>query len=79
VGHTRVLAWIKNGEWKEGDDQDALKCWNLERLLEAATFGQPKPTELTMSGLTSEVECEEQEPQQQTNVGNLKDDCIDLA
>ena len=61
------------------DDQDVLKCWNLEQLLEAATFGQPKPTELTMSGLTSEVECEEQEPQQQTNVGNLKDDCIELA
>ncbi len=35
----------KNGAWKEGDDQDALKCWNLERLLEAATFRQPKPTE----------------------------------
>ncbi len=64
------LRRCKNGAWKEGDDQDALKCWNLEQLLEAATFGQPKPTELTMSELTSEVKCEEQEPQQQTNVGD---------
>ena len=59
------LRRCKTGVWKEGDDKDALKCWNLEQLLEAATFGQPKPTELTMSELTGEVECEEQEQQQE--------------
>lgn len=75
------LRRCKTGVWKDGDDKDALKCWNLERLLEAATFGQPKPSELTMSDLTSEVyECEEQQEQEQEqpNVGNLKDDCIEL-
>ncbi len=59
------LRRCKTGVWKEGDDEDALKCWNLEQFLEAATFGQPKPTELTMSELTGEVECEEQEQQQE--------------
>ena len=38
----------KSGVWKKENMSDALKCWNLERILEAEMFGCPKPKELTM-------------------------------
>ena len=38
----------KKWSLEEGDIEEALKCWNLERILEAETFGQHMPADLTM-------------------------------
>ena len=38
----------KSGAWKKENMEEALKCWNLERILEAETFGQHVPADLTM-------------------------------
>jgi hypothetical protein len=34
---------------ENNDDEDALKCLNLERNIDAELYGQPVPTELNMS------------------------------
>ena len=34
--------------------EEALKCWNLERIIEAEAFGQPMPEHLTMNDLVME-------------------------
>ena len=33
---------------------EALKCWNLERIIEAESFGQSLPEQLTMDDLIGE-------------------------
>ena len=39
-------------EWKAEEDAEALKCWNLERLVEAElTGGNPIGGELTMEDI----------------------------
>jgi hypothetical protein len=46
----------KNGAWKSASDDESLKCWNLERILEAELFGDPKPKDLTMNDLLCDME-----------------------
>ena len=46
----------KQGAWtKEGTD-DALKCWNLERVIDAETYGKPNPKDLTLNDFMREEE-----------------------
>ena len=40
--------------WKKKDTEDALKCWNLERVIDAGLLGQPAPNELTMEEFLKE-------------------------
>ncbi len=40
--------------WKKKDTEDALKCWNLERVLDAELLGKPAPNKLTMEKLLRE-------------------------
>jgi hypothetical protein len=40
---------------KESNDE-ALKCWNLEQILNAERFGETKPPQLTMNDLLSDLE-----------------------
>ena len=42
------LSRCKSGNWKESEDEDALKCWNLERIIQAELMGAPAPIDLTM-------------------------------
>ncbi len=46
------LRRCKMNKWKKADDDDALKCWNCERILDAERLGLPKPAELTMADIT---------------------------
>ena len=48
------LHHCKKGSWKDESNKEALKCWNIEHLLEAETVGLPVPDELTMDALLSE-------------------------
>jgi hypothetical protein len=36
------LTWSKSDTWKQANDDESLKCWNLERILEAEQFGEVK-------------------------------------
>ncbi len=41
---------------REESNDEALKCWNLERILDAERFGEPKPPQFTMHDLISYLE-----------------------
>ena len=34
------------------EDEESLKCWNLERIIEAELVGAPVPVDLTMEEYT---------------------------
>jgi hypothetical protein len=42
----------KMNKWKKADDDDALKCWSCERILDAEQLGLPKLAEITMADIT---------------------------
>ena len=48
------LRRCKFGAWKKENTVDALKCWNLERIIEAKIFGRSVPDELTMGEFINE-------------------------
>ena len=52
------LRRCKAGKWKKGADEDALKCFNLERIIDADVFGLDMPDELMDDyiGVGEEVE-----------------------
>ena len=50
------LTRSKSDTWKQTNDDESLKCWNLERILEAEQFGEVKKTNLTMDELLGELE-----------------------
>ena len=50
------LTRSKSDTWKQANDDESLKCWNLERILEAEQFGEVKKTDLRMDELLGELE-----------------------
>ncbi len=64
IVHTVYInnAWVaaeylrrcKAGTWKKENTFVALKCWNLERILDTEQHGQPMLKELTMDDLVNE-------------------------
>ena len=48
------LRRCKAGAWKKDLDDDAVKCWNLERILDAEMVGSPVPAPLTVDDLLGE-------------------------
>ena len=48
------LQQCKIGAWKTKNTEDALKCWNLECILEAESYGITMPAELTLDDLVNE-------------------------
>jgi hypothetical protein len=50
------LRRCKSGAWKQSYDEDCLKCWNLERVIDAELVGAPEPEQLTMEDLINEME-----------------------
>jgi len=49
------LRRCKEGLWKEENTKDALKCWNLERILDAELLGKQVPMDMTMEDLLAEA------------------------
>ncbi|KAL7427745.1 hypothetical protein ACHAXH_001558 [Discostella pseudostelligera] len=45
-----------SGAWKQSSDDESLKCWNLERILEAEQVGDMKPEDLTINDLLGDLE-----------------------
>ncbi len=48
------LQRCKVGAWKTENTEDAFKCWNLERILGAESYGITLPAELTLDDLVNE-------------------------
>ena len=46
----------KNGAWKPENVQEAIKCYNLERILEAEVFGQEAPDNVTLQEYMESVQ-----------------------
>jgi hypothetical protein len=40
--------------WKKESTEEALKCWNLERIIDAEQQGKDAPSELKMEDLLNE-------------------------
>ncbi len=41
----------KKGKWTKQGNDDALKCWNLERIINAEEMGVETPVEMTLGNL----------------------------
>ena len=52
----RILVPMQEWCLEQANDDDSLKCWNLERILEAEQFGDLKPDDLTMNDHLGDVE-----------------------
>ena len=51
------LIRCKKGLWKKEEDEDAVKCWNLERVINAELLGLRRPNhDLTLDELLKEME-----------------------
>ena len=48
------LRWCKAGAWKKENTEEALKCWNLERVLDPELQRMPTPPPLTLEQLVAE-------------------------
>jgi len=44
----------KRGSWKKESTEAALKCWNLECIIDAEQQGKDAPSELKMEDLLNE-------------------------
>jgi hypothetical protein len=42
------------GSWKKENTEEALKCWNLERIIDAEQQGRDIPDELRLEDLLNE-------------------------
>ena len=45
---------VKTGVWKKENTKEALKCWNLEHILDAELSGKKKPEEWTLEYMINE-------------------------
>lgn len=52
------LRRCKLGLWKKANEEEAVRCWNLERLIDAEMNQQPAPKELCLDDLIREAEGE---------------------
>jgi hypothetical protein len=55
------LERCKKGTWTKKSDDDALKCWNLEQIIDAEEEGIEKPHPATLNDLLGEEESDEVE------------------
>ena len=52
------LKRCKKGAWKKENMEEALKCWNLERIIDADLMGNSQPSKLTMGELVNKGEAD---------------------
>ena len=53
VAHEYLLG-CKSGAWKQENTVEALKWWNIARVLAAEVMGKSEPEDLTMDGFLKE-------------------------
>ncbi len=47
----QYIEQFKKGSWKKKNTEEALKCWNLERIIDAEQQGKDAPSELTLEDI----------------------------
>jgi hypothetical protein len=52
--HSNILRNAKMGSWKKENTDEALKCWNLECIIEAEQQGMDAPSEMRFEDLLNE-------------------------
>ena len=50
----QYIEQCKKGSWKKENTEEALKCWNLERIIDAEQQGKDAPSELTLEDILNE-------------------------
>ncbi len=54
------LERCKNCQWTKKSDEEALKCWNLERIISAEEKGTKMPKPMTFEEILGEEEIKEE-------------------
>ena len=52
----KCLERCKKGTWKKENTEEALKCWNFERVIDAGLRQQREPTMITLEEFVSGTE-----------------------
>jgi hypothetical protein len=50
----QYIEWCKKGSWKKKNTEEALKCLNLECIIDAEQQGKDAPSELTLEDILNE-------------------------
>ncbi len=50
----QYIEQCKKGSWKKENTEEALKCWNIERIIDAEQQGKDAPSELKLEDLLNE-------------------------
>ena len=61
----------KRGSWKKENTEEALKCWNLERIIDAEQQGKDAPSELNMEDLLNEETGRDREDENKKAAGGV--------
>jgi hypothetical protein len=61
----------KRGSWKKENTEEALKCWNLERIIDAEQQGKDAPSELNMEDLLNEETGRDREDENEKAAGGV--------
>ena len=67
------LQRCKKGAWKKENTEEALKCWNLERIIDADLMGDSQPLELTIDELVNEGEVDASASSTRTSTSTRKE------
>lgn len=67
------LQRCKKGAWKKENTEEALKCWNLERIIDADLMGDSQPLELTIDQLINEGEVDASASSTRTSTSKRKE------
>jgi hypothetical protein len=61
----------KRGSWKKESTEEALKCWNLELIIDAEQQGNAAPSELRMEDLLNEEVGRDREGDYEKDAGDI--------
>ena len=50
----QYIEWCKKGSWKKENTKEALKWWNLERIIDAKQQRKDAPSELKLEDLSND-------------------------
>ena len=67
----QFIEQCKKGSWKKENTEEALKCWNLERIIDAEQLGKDTPSELKLEDLLNEETGRDREDENKKAAGGV--------
>ncbi len=67
----QYIEWGKRGSWKKENIEEALKCWNLKRIIDAEQQGKDAPSELNMEDLLNDETGRDREDENEKAAGGV--------